>query len=103
MENISKYKAALKIINLYGVGELADIEYEQENFSDKMKLYMEFSDYVYEFIQHNIDNASALKYIEKITWIFDKQNSKCKLSNDALESLIFKLKDQIDRYSCQQL
>ena len=103
MDNIPAWKAAYKIINLYGEDISPDIENDQESFSEKMRLYMEFSDYVYEFIQRNLKNDEALKFVEEITSIFDLMNSKRDLGNDALESLVFKLKDQIDRYSCPQL
>lgn len=103
MDNIPIWKAAYKIINLYGADVNVDIESEQESFSEKMRLYMDFSNYVYEFIQRNLKNEEAMKFVEEITSIFDRMNAKRDLSNDALESLVFKLKDQIDRYTCPQL
>jgi len=102
MDNLPTWKAAHKIINLYGSEATLDIENEQESFSEKMRLYMDFSNYVYEFIQNNLRNEEALQFVEKVTSIFDRMNSKRDLSNDALESLVFKLKDQIDRYTCPQ-
>lgn len=103
MDNIKLTEAANKIINLYGTDVVLDIELlDQESFSERMSLYMDFSNYVYEFIQRNLKNEDALRYVEELNSIFDGLLAKRDLSNDALESLVFKLKDQIDRYSCQQ-
>ncbi len=103
MDNISRPKAAAKIINLYGSGVMVDIEQDQNAYSERMRLYMEFSNYVYDFMQSHLRSEHAIMFIEEITSMFDDMNIKYKLGNDALESLVFKLKDQIDRYSCQQL
>jgi DNA primase len=102
MDKITLAKAAYKIINLYGADAPADID-DHESYSEKMCLYMDFSNHVYEFIQRNLKGEDAMKFIEEISWIFDKENANRDLSNDALESIIFKLKDQIDRYTCPQL
>lgn len=102
MEKISHTQAAAKIINLYGSDVSSDIEPE-ESYSEKMRLYMDFSNYVYDFIQRNLQNEDAMKFIDRVTSIFDRMSAERNLGNDALESLVFKLKDQIDRYSCPQL
>ena len=101
MDGSKNWQAAYKIINLYDVDTGTVID-EQESFSEKMRLYMEFSNYVYEFIQCNLKNEEAIKFVEEIASIFDRMNAKRDLGNDALESLVFKLKDQIDRYTCPQ-
>lgn len=99
MENIKPSAAAHKIINLYGSDVTQDIDLlDQESFSERMNLYMDFSNYVYDFIQRNLKDENALKYVEDLASIFDTQLSKRNLNNEAVENLIFKLKDQIDRY-----
>lgn len=104
-ENISRAKAAYKIIDLYGSDATID-NGENEyaiDYPERLEILIEFSDFVREFIQVNKDNSEALKYVETLTAAFDKMNSKHKLDNAAIKSLILKIKGKVSEYtSCHQ-
>jgi len=97
MESISVVNAAKKIICLFEGKDVIDIERDTESYSVKFGLYLDFSNIVYNFIQNN-RNDDAIKYIEKITFIFDSLCATDDFSNEALESLIFKLNDLALRF-----
>ena len=99
MENISKVRAAYKILELYSseANELGDAE-PAVNFSEQLEILMDFSECVRNFIQANADNEEAIQYIEKITSIFDRMYEKHSLDNGALRALSLKLKNKVQQY-----
>lgn len=96
MDNCKSSKAASKVISLYGSDEEIGMV-PKSNHHEILNLHMEFSNYIYDFIQKN-KNKEAIQYAEKITKIFDDLCNKKDMCSKKLESIIFKLKNQIDRY-----
>lgn len=89
MDDISKEKAAEKIISAYKI----DYSYikPQENIFEKQILILKFSDVIRNFIINNSGDDKALIYAEKITFIFDKIMSKYNLDINGIKSTIKKL------------
>lgn len=106
IEGITRVRAAFKIIEMYS-SEISvdDIEMKQGiNYSERLEILMDFSDFVRQFVQTNLDDSSAISYIEKISFIFDKMNEKHSLDNNALKVLSEKLKIKVNQYKpCPQL
>jgi hypothetical protein len=67
-------------------------------FSERLEIMLSFSDLVREFRLEN-DNEKAFNFIESICHIFDNLETKNKLNNEALKSVISKLKERIDNYA----
>lgn len=103
IENISRVAAAYKIIESYG-SELAidDLEPEHSiNYSERLEILMNFSNFIRTFLVSNKDDRMSMLYGERITGILDKMNEKYSLENDALQSLIEKLKNKIIKYKSE--
>jgi hypothetical protein len=100
MENIAMGAAARKIIELFGSDvDVNGIDLNPAiNYSERVEIYMDFSNCIHESIHLNMDDPVALSYFEEITLAFDKMNEKYSLSNEALKSLVFKLKEKIQQY-----
>lgn len=106
LENISQVKAAYKILESYSSDvAVDDLESNIEiNYSERLDIMMDFSNFIREFIQANLDDNYALTFIEKISFIFDKMNEKHTLDNNALKTLVVKLKLKVEQYKpCPQL
>lgn len=105
MENLSRAKAAFKILDLFNSDSDFTVTVDKlVNHSERIEILMEFSNYVREFIQSHPSDDSALIYIEKVAFIFDKMNNKYDLDNSALKALSVKLKEKGNLYkSCPQL
>jgi hypothetical protein len=59
-----------------------------------MEIMIDFSNIIRNFHQNNL-NEESFKFIEEICNIYDDMNYKYKLTNEALLSLINKLKSKI--------
>lgn len=93
LKNISKKDAALKLLESYS-GNTDSVslleEFESNSYDERTSLLLDFSKKINEFISLNNDQKS-IKYADKICFTFDLINSKHKLDNNALKSLINKL------------
>lgn len=105
MESVSRVKAALKILDLFGSeANLDEIPIEGVDYSERLEILSDFSLFIRNFINDYPDDKDAVVFIERITFIFDKMNSKYSLDNAALKSLADKLKEKGKLYlSCPQL
>lgn len=103
MDGISRSKAAVKIINLFGDAINADAiddMLETENFAEKFKIMLEFANVVREFRQTAIDEK-AVEFIEYMCSVYDTMNFRRKLNNEALRRIVDELKETIQKYkSC---
>lgn len=105
MENVSRVKAALKILDLFGSdANLDEIPIEGIDYSERLEILADFANYARHFLSDYPGDPNALLFIEKITFIFDKMNAKYSLDNAALKSLADKLKEKGKLYLlCPQL
>jgi DNA primase len=99
--NISKDKAATKILTRFDIDATQEIAADYTDFVSRQQLFLEFSTLIRNFISDNLDDKSAMDYCEKVTLIFDTINFKHNLDNGGLKSLITKLKTKLDQYKCQ--
>ncbi len=105
MEDISRAKAAYKIIELSS----SDSDFSEEafnlvNYSERLEILIDFSNFFREFIQAHLLDSQSIVHIEKIAYIFDKMNAKYDLDNFALKALASKLKEKGNSYkACPQL
>lgn len=98
MENISKVKAAHKILDLFSSDVDVENIHEIVNFSERLEIMLGFSNFVREFRQTHLDEKSR-EFIEDICEIYDRHNLKRDLGNDALRSMINQLKETV----CQHM
>lgn len=98
MEGISRYNAALKIIDLFSVDVNNNAIFnEREDYTEKLEIMMDFSNAVKEFRnQHN--DAKSEKFIEDMCRIYDDKNARLKLNNNALRHLVESIKFKISIY-----
>lgn len=97
MDNINKYYAANKILDLFNDDSDDDNILDKENFSEKLEIMMSFSNFIRKFIENNSDDKS-IDFIERICRVYDSMNLKHNLSNEALLAMINQLKDTIVNY-----
>ncbi len=96
--SLSKYDAAIKVIETYGIDGISSIEeIEIINFSEKTEILLNFSDQIRNFIALN-NNEKSIKYAEKLCFTFDAMNTKHNLDNNALKSLVDKLIKLLGQY-----
>lgn len=99
IDNLNRNNAALKILSLFK-DHISDIDCS--DFSDiqseKINILMEFSSLIRDFHQNHIGNK-AFTYVERICEIFDHFNNREDLSLDALNKIIFCLKEKIFSYT----
>lgn len=102
IDGISKIQAANKIINLYGEDQCEDdFDVNTPDFSEKLKIILEFSNYIRELMSSSINDKDFIIFLEKNTLSFDTANDKYSLDNEALLFLINNIKKRIERYLCQ--
>lgn len=103
LDKISKVEAALKIINLFNddVDEDA-ILVDRNDFTEKLKIMLDFSDTVREFRKNNI-KAEGYIFIENICQVYDAINLKHNFDNKALRSVVEQLKEKINCYEMSVL
>lgn len=103
MDGINRLKAAYKILSVFK-DDLDFIDDDKFSFdsTEKLELMMEFSNTVRDFRQIYSDNKEALLWIENISIIYDdlclKHDKNKKIDINALRSIVFTLKDQIEYY-----
>lgn len=104
IDNISPFKAAAKILELFGdsIDDNADDELYVDpiNFSEQLEIMMLFSEDIRDFRQNFIDEKSRA-FIDNICKTYDDICLKHELDNEALRALIEKYQRKIKVYkSC---
>ena len=96
-EGMTRFQAALKIIERYGSSLSEEMEGYQEpvDYSERLEILMELSTFVREFIFSHQEEPNALSRIETLTFALDRVNSEHTLDNDALTLFIIELKTRI--------
>lgn len=98
MEDISRAKAAYKILQLFHDDVDEDGVFETPNFSEQLEVMLEFSNAVRDFRQAFFDEKSV-SYIEYLCWVYDTLNLRHKrLNNEALRRVVGILKEKINTY-----
>jgi hypothetical protein len=99
MENISKFQAAMKILNLFGSEADDDYVIDTNDMSERLEIMMEFSNLVREFRQ-SFSGDHAHNYIEYVCRIYDRLCATHeKLDNEALRNATSDLKTEIQSYN----
>lgn len=103
IDNISKYKAAQKILELFS----ADIDIESlandgDSFTKRLSIIIEFSDLIRNF-RYTYTDDKSFEFIEEICKTYDLVSQKRELDNNALVKVIEKLKDRISQYEMSYL
>jgi len=98
MENISRERAAIKIIKLFGADIDANLDvYEGRNFAERLEIMMDFSSVVREF-RLSFSDEKSLQFIEKACRVYDEMNLQHNLDNVALRRCVEELKEEIKNY-----
>jgi hypothetical protein len=99
-EGITAVKAATKILELYGAEASSDdVGLNQTiNYSERLEILMEFSNFIREALQNNLQNPKEFTYIENmIAFSFDKMNELHSVDNEALRRFMIELKSRISQ------
>jgi len=97
IENISRNKAAEKILQNFQKDVVENLNINCDNFNERLKILMEFSNIVRDFrIQYN--DEKSFDFIESKCNDFDKINEKYDLKNQALKLVVSKLIEKINDY-----
>ena len=103
MDNIGTGKAAEKILSIYN-GNIDLLEINNNlDFSQRLQLLMEFSNYIREMMQSS-NNINTFKYLEEVCQALDNLNMKYKknIDNDALLFILDKLRKKVEQHiKCQ--
>lgn len=94
-KNIEKYPAALAILNNFDPSQLE----ENERAPSNLKLLLDFSHLVRDFLLRYPRNDDALKYAEYICYAFDNVRNKYILDPDGLITIFDKLKRKLEDYT----
>lgn len=95
MEDISKFKAAEKILKLFSGDTDPLIEIKSApDFNEQLNIITDFSNITREFRKKYLDEVSQ-SFIDQRCETFDKLNEKFELSNDSLKLVADLLKEQI--------
>src|SRR5574337_99974 len=97
IDGITKVQAAYKILQLFESDVDEDNIYSAQDFEERLKIMMEFSDAVREFHQ-SFPMPEAAVYVEMQCEAFDTLNLKHKLDNEALRRAVERLKEYINLY-----
>jgi DNA primase len=97
MEQCTKVQAAQKILHLFESDVDEDNMYNMQDFDERLKIMMDFSNTVREFYQ-TYSTEKAGVYVEQACKKFDTLNLKKKLNNEALSRTVEKLKEYINLY-----
>lgn len=97
-EGISSVRAAFKILEHYSSEASADgAETDQAfNYSERLEILMEFSNFVREFLQTHSQNPESLTHIERISFSFDRMITLHSVDNDALRRFMLELKSRVN-------
>ncbi len=93
-KSISRYDAALEIINEYSVGDVSNIE----RVNNYYPVYAEFSNLIREFIIEHSEEPKALEHAEYICSALDSIRSKHYLDINALNMVLTKLRKKLADY-----
>lgn len=104
MDNISVIEAASKIIDLFESETNLDNISSDIDFSERLEILVDFSNFIRNFILDNKDNLQAFKYAEEKTIVFDRlykkfDDKKIPLNNNALKSIIETIKNTFKLYN----
>lgn len=104
MEEVSRYKAAEKIITLFSDDVNSDIleNYQIQDLNEQLQIMMDFSNIVREFRHLHLDKESQ-DFIEIRCAVYDELSSRHSMDNEVLRSVVDHLKEQIKIYSAQIL
>lgn len=97
MDGCTKVQAAHKILQLFESDVDEDNMYSTQDFEERLKIMMDFSNTVREF-HRTYSTESAGVYVEVACKKYDTLNLKHKLDNDALRRTIEQLKEYISLY-----
>lgn len=97
MDGCHKTKAAHKILQNFYSDIDNDLILEKEDFSEKMKIMMDYANAIRNF-RLTYSDESSYDFIENNCKIFDTINSKHDLTNEALQLVVSKLVDAISKY-----
>ena len=101
VENISKAKAAYKILELFSsdIVNAGDSDLlEPGNYSERLEIMMDFSNAVREFRQVYFDEKSY-SYIEYVCSVYDRENLRHKkLDNETLRRIVERMKEDLSTY-----
>jgi CHC2-type zinc finger protein len=95
LEDIPVAKAAYKILDLISEGDDLFESIVQISQNERLQLLVNFSSTIRNLIQINKNDADVISRIEKLTQVFDQMNTKHRLDNEALKSLIERLQEQL--------
>lgn len=98
MDNTNEYLAAHKIVEMFSsdVDESIILD-DPTNFSERLKIMMDFSNSVREF-RHLYQNDKSEQFIDGIAAVYDAMNVKHDLNNEALASMVEQLKIKMSNY-----
>lgn len=99
MENISKFQAATKILNMFGSEADDDYIIDRNDLSERLEIMMDFSNAAREFRQ-SFSQDHAHNYIEYVCRIYDRLCAKHEnMDNEALRNATNELKEEIQSYN----
>lgn len=99
LDGCTKVKAASKVLELFHADADDDNIFDRQNFSEKLEIMMDFSNYVRDFLQQN-DDPKSRTFIEGICAVYDELNLMHKnFNNEALRSVVDKLKEQMSLFN----
>lgn len=87
IENISKEKSALKIIEIFNSDVDENSIFNRESFDERLDIMMKFSNFIRNFKRENLSEQSD-NFIENTCKIYDTLNAKLSLSNEALREFV---------------
>lgn len=97
MDGITKVQAAYKILQQYASDVDEDNIYDPEDFEERLKIMMDFSNTVREFyLTYPTEEAGV--YVEAACKKFDTLNLRKKLNNEALQRVVGLFKEYITLY-----
>jgi hypothetical protein len=97
MDNCSRVQAAHKLLKLFESDVDEDNIYSPEDFEERLRIMMEFSEAVRDFYRSNSGEKAAV-YVEAACKKFDALNTKNKLNNEALARIVEEFKEYIRLY-----
>lgn len=97
MDRCNKIKAAQKILEHFSSDTDEELILGKEDFSEKLKIMIEYSNAVRNF-RINFNDDKSFEFIENNCLIFDTINKRHDLTNEALKLVVSKLTDAINKY-----
>jgi hypothetical protein len=97
MDRSNKITAAKKILENFYSNDDGVYNLDNQNFSERLEILMEFSNAVRNF-HINFTDEESFYFIEEKCRVFDTINLKHDLNNDALKSVVIQLVEIINNY-----